>query len=177
MTCSKRIFSTILLLLVTSSLPLVAQKKVPDLERLSRYERITEVFLSEHMLKESQLSFGKMEDIPENFNMLLRCVNSIRIFVAENPKEMAVLRDVFSPLKECSAHGTERIMSIRKKGNEVNLVGMMDGNLSHGLYLMVDTPDNATAIIFGGEFTRGQLEQMMRQSSSHRPRTAKAKSH
>lgn len=150
---------------VAATLSAFAQNGVPDIDKLSEQNGITDVYLSSYMLKNSQLSLGQSDGHGPSMQALMQDIESIRIFTASEKSDIALMKEVFAPISKSAAKGYERLFSLKREENIMNLIGRVKGDKVEGLYLLIDSSDEMVAIIFGGTFTRKQVEQMMSEAS------------
>lgn len=145
-------------------LPALSSAQNISIEKLMEYPGVTVVYLSPSMLRSSTTLHLGTDELGPSFSTLFRSISSVYIFSSEEQEASNFLRKTFAPMLDHNAKGFERLLFVKDGDTIVNMVGFSQGSTIQDLYLTVDEAGEYTVILFGGKFTRRQIEEAIQQS-------------
>lgn len=155
---TRMIVALIVAICTLSSVAAEAQRI--NMDALRRENGIESVYLSKSMLKNSSKYLKRKTDLSINNSML----NGMHIFSADRQQTAAanLLRRTFSPMLQGAWGNYDELMFVRKTEEQMALFAERSKkDLYKSLILYTEDVREVRAVIFEGEFTRDQLDQMI----------------
>ena len=155
---TRMIVALIVAICTLSSVAAEAQRI--NMDALRRENGIESVYLSKSMLKNSSKYLKRKTDLSINNSML----NGMHIFSADRQQTAAanLLRRTFSPMLQGAWGNYDELMFVRKTEEQMALFAERSKkDLYKSLVLYTEDVREVRAVIFEGEFTRDQLDQMI----------------